>query len=101
MKFFNRYRHVEDLMAHYAKVLDRADISRMLQSGVATASEAESFSAFVWQMAGRMNQDAAAGIAVLGASDNTEMIPDVYFEIGEFMAQCGFEAVWLRVCAEA
>lgn len=101
MKFFSRYPHVKELIDHYARVLHRPDVAQQQTTGVRTEHEAEQFSLFIWQMVQRMNQDDRNGVKVLGATNNTEMIQDVYYEVSEFMAECGFEDVWRRVCSDA
>ncbi len=101
MNAFRRYPHVRDLILHYAAALREPAVPAMLSEGVRTAQQAEQLSLFIWRMVEHMHQDERDQVQVLGATDNTEMIPDLHYEISNLMADCGFESVWLRVCAES
>lgn len=101
MKYFSRYPHVKDLIVHYATFFSDNDVLAQQELGVKTPQEAEQFSLFIWKMVDQMCKDSEANIVVLGSSDNSEMLQDVYYEISSFMADCGFESVWERVSEEA
>lgn len=101
MTYFVRYAHVKDLVAHYANFFSELEILKQLDSGVSSPEEAEAFSHFIWKMVDQMRIDTEAGVKVLGSSDNSEMLQDVYYEISSFMAECGYEPIWERVCEDA
>lgn len=101
MIFFSHYPHVRDLVVHYATFFSESEILKQQEFGVKTSQEAEKFSLFIWKMADQMRNDTENNVAVLGSIDNSDMLPDVYYEVSDFMAKCGFEATWERVCNEA
>jgi hypothetical protein len=97
---FSRYPHVGDLIAHYAKTLCRDDIGTIMASSITTSHQAKVFSRFIWDMVGQMNEDEENGIEVIGSTDNTEMIPDISYEITKLMRNAGFYEVWKKVSDE-
>ncbi len=101
MKYFSRYPHVKDLIIHYATFFSEDKIFQQQEFGVATPQEAEQFSLFIWKMVDQMRNDSETNTIVLGSSDNSEMLQDIYYEISSFMSECGFESVWERVSEEA
>ena len=101
MKYFSRYPHVKDLIIYYANYFSDTNVLEQQEFGVKTPKEAEAFSLFIWKMVDQMRQDTEAKIIILGSSDNSEMLQDVYYEVSDFMAECGFEAVWERVSEDA
>jgi hypothetical protein len=101
LKCLSRYPHVQELIVHYASYFSAEDILSQQEHGVNTPKEAEDFSLFIWKMVDQMRKDTEAGTIVLGSPDNSEMLQDVYYEISSFMAECGFEPIWERICEEA
>lgn len=101
MKYFSRYPHVKDLIIHYASFFSEDKILQQQEFGVTTPQEAEQFSLFIWKMVDQMRNDSEANIIVLGSSDNSEMLQDIYYEISSFMSECGFESVWEKVSEDA
>lgn len=101
MKYFSRYPHVKDLIVHYATFFAEENILKQQEVGVITPQEAESFSIFIWKMVDQMRNDSEAGIVVLGSTDNSDMLQDIYYEVSDFMSVCGFESVWERVSEDA
>lgn len=91
---FERYPHVNDLMSHYISYLQRADIDEIVKSGIKNNKQAELFSRFIWDMVEAINEDEENGVVVLGSSDNTEMLPDISYEVTKFMKSKGFYSVW-------
>ncbi|VUD69058.1 hypothetical protein TDB9533_04422 [Thalassocella blandensis] len=91
---FERYPHINDLLNHYAKTLDRGDISKLINTGISSKEEAELFSRFIWEMVSAINEDEESGIRVLGSTDNTEMFPDLNYEVTKLMRSSGFYSVW-------
>ena len=55
------------------------------------------FSRFVWKMVERVNEDEYNGCIVLGRKDNTDMLPDLAYEMSRYMRQIGFYAIWESV----
>lgn len=101
MKYFSRYPHVKDLIIHYATFFSDSEILQQVDLGVKSAQQAEYFSLFIWKMVDQMRSDSEADVIVLGSTDNSEMLQDIYYEISSFMSDCGFESVWGRVSEEA
>lgn len=97
---FKRYPHVNDLIQHYVDALGREDISTLVENGVRSRDEALAFSKFIWQMAERINEDEENGVTVLGSKDNTDMLPDISYEITKYMKDSGYYAVWVQVSDE-
>ncbi|MGI9279696.1 MAG: hypothetical protein ACR2PX_08695 [Endozoicomonas sp.] len=97
---FSRYPHLHDLLDHYIDRLERKDISEILRSGINTQEEAETFAKFIWDVVGQMNEDEDKGVEVLGHTDNSEMIPDISYEITRLMRDSGFYSIWVTVSDE-
>jgi hypothetical protein len=97
---FNRYPHVNDLLSHYIPIFDRKDLAEIIESGISSNEQAETFSRFIWQMVEAINEDEENEITVLGSSDNTEMLRDISYEITKLMKSNGFYEVWKSVSRE-
>lgn len=97
---FERYPHVNDLIAHYISLDKTQSISRIMERGITSKDEAEQFSRFIWRMVEAINEDEENGILVLGSPDNTEMLPDVSYEITKLMKAKGFYSIWSAVSRE-
>ena len=94
---FERYPHVNDLINHYISALNRPDIKDIIDNGILNNSQAEIFSRFIWNMVEAINEDEENNIIVMGSTDNTEMLPDVSYEITKLMRDCGFYSIWETV----
>ena len=94
---FKRYSHVNDLIEYYIREMNREDIKILISSGVKSSEEAELFSVFIWGMVGKINEDEENGVVVIGSIDNTEMLPDISYEVTKYMKDTGFYSVWLSV----
>lgn len=97
---FSRYPHVKELILHYSTVLSRRPIVELLERGINSEQDAEVFSKFVWEMVGQMNEDEENGVEVLGCVDNSEMIPDISYEVTKIMRKFGFYGVWEKISSE-
>ncbi len=97
---FDRYPHVNELISHYVSFLNRKDVAEILESGINSPESAETFSRFVWQMVESINEDEENSISVLGSTDNTEMLPDISYEVTKLMKANGFYSVWESVSKE-
>lgn len=97
---FERYRHIHDLFVHYANQENRSDILDILSNGISTRQDAEEFCRFTWKIAELVNSDEENGVLVLGSNDNTEMLPDLSYEISKLMRSSGYEAIWQRISKE-
>lgn len=97
---FKRYPHVGDLIEHYVEVLGREDIRILMGSGIGSEEEALAFSKFIWVMAEQVNEDQENSVRVLGSEDNTEMLPDVSYEITKYMKANGYYSLWEQVSDE-
>lgn len=94
---FDRYPHIKELLTYYAERENRSDIIELINNDVTTEGEAESFSRFVWQVAGLVNDDEENAIEVLGSIDNTDMLPDLSYEISTYMKSVGYYPIWQRI----
>jgi len=97
---FKRYKHVNDLIAHYIIKMDRDDIKTLISSEIKNSLDAEVFSKFIWDMVEQINEDEESGVIVLGSSDNTEMLPDISYEVTKYMKDTGHYNVWSKVSSE-
>jgi len=98
---FRRYPHVGELISHYANSLGDTEVVVILESGVKTEKEAYKLSRFVVHVVDQMAKDTIEGVLVLGSVDNTNMIPDIDYEISLYLANKGMEGVWDAVCNES
>jgi len=94
---FERYSHINDLCEHYIKAFDDEVMAKLMESGVTSEDDAIVFSTFVWKMVEQINEDEENGNIVLGGADNTEMLPDLNYEISQYMKQVGFHSTWERI----
>lgn len=94
---FERYQHIYDLLRHYLEETNNDIVANLLRTGIKSAGEAEAFSEFVWGMVERINRDEEAGKLVLGSADNTEMLPDLNYEVCKYLSSVGFYSVWESV----
>lgn len=97
MILFKRYEHVNGLVEHYVNKLNRNDINILLSNGIKTKDEAEIFSKFIWDIVEHINEDEENEVPVLGSIDNTDMLPDISYEVSKYMKDTGFYDVWLTV----
>lgn len=97
---FSRYPHVKDLLEHYANDLAQQDIKSILNTGIQSEQEADLLCRFVWKMLDKMEEDEENNIAVLGSVDNSDMIPDISYEMTKLMKDVGFYRVWESVFDE-
>jgi len=99
MIHFERYPHVGDLLKFYAKRKNREEVLNILSSEIHNETEAETISSFAWEVAGFINEDNENGIVVLDSDDNTEIIPDLSYEITKLMKNTGYYHIWQMVSA--
>ncbi len=94
---FDRYPHINDLFSHYIHQIGDAEISHIFNAGVLTEEDAKKLSKFVWKMVEQMNADEENDVSVLGSTDNSEMFPDLNYEISVYMKKVGFYSVWEKI----
>ena len=94
---FERYPHVNDIINHYISSLERSDIKDIIKDGIKDKDQAEIFSRFIWDMVEAINEDEENNVIVMGSSDNTEMLPDISYEVTKLMKSKGFYSVWKSV----
>jgi len=94
---FERYSHINDLFECYINAFGDETMAKLMASGVASEEEAIAFSTFVWKMVEKINEDEENGVVVLGGADNTEMLPDLSYEVSQYMKQVGFYSAWERI----
>ena len=94
---FERYTHINDLLDCYSSRLNRDDIKILLNQGIDNMEDARILSKFAWEVAGLINEDEENNIEVFGSTDNTEMIPDLSYEITMYMKKTGYYSVWEEI----
>lgn len=94
---FSRYPHIKYLLMHYAEQEHRKDIIHSIKNGVTNQSDAKNLSRFVWLIAKLINDDEENVIEVLGSTDNTEMPPDLNYEISTYLKTIGYYTAWQSV----
>lgn len=97
---FERYPHVNDLIEHYARELDSGHILEIVKNGITSENDAKRFSRFIWKMAEAINEDEENQISVLGRKDNTDMLPDISYEVSLLMKSNGYYGVWQSISRE-
>ena len=97
---FKRYPHVEHLIRYYAQALSVDEIISILNLGVGSSAEAETFSRFIWKMLDAMSDDIESKVEVLGGTDNSSMIPDIDYEVSLYLSEAGYEEIWDRIADE-
>ena len=91
---FKRYPHIRDLIIHYAKTFDEHGILKMMDAEISNTKEAEVFAKFVWRMVDQMAIDNENNTIVLGQTDNSDMMPDLDYEISLYFSNNGYEEIW-------
>lgn len=71
-----------------------------MESGITSREDAELLAKFIWEMVGQMNEDEEKGVEVLGSTDNSEMIPDISYELTKLMKKEGYYSVWEKISNE-
>ena len=98
---YKRYAHIDSLLRHYAEKLGNEQVVGILNNGVSDSDSAELLSKFVWSVVDAMRDDEENKIEVLGSTNNIEMIPDLEYEISNYMRSAGFYSVWQKVSDNA
>lgn len=94
---FKRYPHINDLLEHYINEMGEETIRNLINTGISSAEEAELFSRFVWVVVEKVHNDEEQGNVVLGGSDNTEMLPDLSYEVTNYMKAIGYYSIWEKI----
>ncbi len=94
---FKRYPHVNELMNYYISALEKTDIKNIIKNGIENERQAELFSRFIWEMVEAINEDEENNVIVLGSADNTEMLPDISYEVTKLMKDLGTYSIWESV----
>lgn len=98
---FKRYPHVIDLLLHYTNDLNANSVERILTHGVQSSHDAYELSKFIWSMADQMAIDNKSSKVVLGRTDNSDMLPDVDYEVGLYLNELGYGDIWDKVADES
>ncbi|WNZ57421.1 hypothetical protein QT397_08810 [Microbulbifer sp. MKSA007] len=88
-------------MLCYAKSYKDDSILKILKEGVNSTSEAEEFSLFIWRVVDSIHGDQENEIQIMSSAGNLEMLPDLEYEISDYMQSVGFYDVWCRVSKQA
>lgn len=89
-----RYPHVRDLVQHYANRQNDAKVLNILNNSFSSEEDAKHLGHFIWSMLDLMAADRAQGIVVLGGTDNTQMGPDISYEMDALMHTSGYGKIW-------
>ncbi len=96
-----RYPHVRELVKHYAIELEDSLTISILDNGLNNEDEAKHLSLFIWRMIDKMAKDRDNNKLVLGGTNNTSMLPDVSYEMDNFMEEAGFSKIWEEISDNA
>lgn len=91
---FKRYPHIADLLQHYIEQKKRSDIEKIYNNGIISEQDAEEFCTFIWDVVESIHSDSESENLVLGNADNTDMLPDLAYEITNHMKISGFYPIW-------
>lgn len=94
---FQRYPHVKDFIEYYSDELSCPEIKELLKTGVNSERDAETLSRFVWKMVDKMLSDCDEGKEVFGQVDNSDVFPDIQYEVTLYLTKQGYMAVWNSV----
>lgn len=94
---FDRYAHINDLIQFYLSDSPDKNIERIIEAGVTNEADAELFSRFIWQIVDNIHSDEEIAREVLGRADNSDLLPDLSYEITKYMRKVGFYSVWERI----
>ena len=98
---FKKYPHVRELIIHYAHSLKENNILAIMNSGIKYEAEATKLAKFIWCMADQMAVGNQNNIVALGRTDNSDIMPDVDYEISSYFSDVGYESIWDKVCDES
>ena len=96
-----RYPHVRDLVEHYANREEDRKVINILSNGLSSEEDAKHIGSFIWRMLDLMSEDRKQGISVLGGIDNTQMAPDISYEMDSLMYDSGYGDIWEKISDEA
>lgn len=91
---FERYPRVNELIVFYMEESKRSDIAKIMVYGVTEEADAKVFCQFIWEVVDRIHRDAEQGKSVLGHIDNTDMLPELSYEVTSYMRKIGLISVW-------
>ena len=94
---FKRYPHAKDFNEYYANDLTNQKIIELINAGINNPDDAEVFCQFIWDMADKLASDCDAGKEVLGQIDNSDVLPDIHYEVTLYLHNLGFMDVWNSV----
>lgn len=94
---FKRYPHVKDFIEYYANDLANHKIVELINTGINNCEDAKVFCKFIWDMADKMASDCDAGKEVHGQVENSDVLPDIHYEVTLYLHKLGFMDVWNNV----
>lgn len=96
-----RYPHVRDLVQYYAHRSHDTKVLNILECGLLSKEDAQHLGHFIWDMLDLMAKDREQQVIVLGGTDNTQMAPDISYEIDALMDSSGYGKIWEDISDEA
>ena len=96
-----RYPHVRDLVQYYANRTNDTKVLKILDNGLLSEEDALHLGHFIWDMLDLMAKDREQKAVVLGGTDNTQMAPDISYEIDALMHKSGYEKIWKELSDQA
>ena len=95
-----RYPHVRDIVYYYASRENDTKVLSILNKGICSEEDAKYLGYFIWNMLDLMAKDREQGVVVLGGINNTQMAPDISYEMDALMHASGYEELWERISDE-
>lgn len=100
MMQFKRYPHIADLIEHYIEQTKRTDIESIYMNGIKTERDADLFCKFIWDIVAQIHLDSEEERTVLGNLDNTDMLPDLAYEVTQYMKAAGYYSTWEKTLSD-
>ena len=90
-----KFKEEKDFMLHYAKMLDRPIVIKVIEAGQAVSSEeADALAKFFWDMVDEIVKDKKEGELVAGQSDLEAWNEYVFESIRAYLRNSGYESEW-------
>ena len=91
---FQRYTHVNDFIDYYFSMVGDPDVKSVLELGISNENEARVFTSFIIKMIDAIHDDAENQVSVLGDTDNSDVLPDISYEITNYMRTTQYFYIW-------
>jgi hypothetical protein len=92
-----RFQSTSVMLRRYAYDLDADCMEGIERFAQMIVDKADEIDEFIWRIVDNIHDDAEIGRLVLGCTDNTDILPNLSYEITKCMMKAGFYSVWGRV----